>query len=69
MPWVAPVVAYVDYRLGFLYCAHCEDTRRRVDNGRPHLVEKYADDSSIDGEICDTCGTVLKLDTTTKVHV
>lgn len=53
MPWVAPIVGFVD-RLGYLRCRPCTE---RLDTGRDHPV--YADVGPHNEQPCDTCGRRL----------
>lgn len=60
MPHVPPVVAYVDAQ-GRLLCVPCAEDQPMRDGELPR-APMHADNSALDGEQCETCGTLAKFD-------
>jgi hypothetical protein len=52
MPWIAPVLAYVDGR-GLLLC------EEHKDRAKGEIAPMYADNSALYGDPCDCCGKVF----------
>jgi hypothetical protein len=52
MPFIAPVVAYVDGR-GHLLCEEHQD------RAKGESIPMHADNSALYGEACDCCGKVF----------